>query len=35
MKIKKEVKIGLFAIIVIVVAWWGIKWLKGSNLLSR
>lgn len=35
MKIKKEVKIGLFAIIVIAVAWWGIKWLKGSNLLSR
>ncbi len=35
MKIRKEVKIGLFAIIVIVVAWWGIKWLGGRNIFSR
>lgn len=34
MKIRKEVKIGIFAIIVIVVAWWGIKWLGGRNIFS-
>lgn len=35
MKIRKEVRIGFFAIIVIVIAWWGIKWLGGRNIFSR
>ncbi|MDE6140730.1 MAG: MCE family protein [Alistipes sp.] len=34
MKLRKEVRIGFFAIIVIVVAWWGIKWLGGRNIFS-
>lgn len=35
MKIRKEVRIGFFAIIVIVIAGWGIKWLGGRNIFSR
>lgn len=34
MKIKKEFKIGVFAVIVILVAWWGIKWLQGQDLFK-
>ena len=33
MKIRKEFKIGIFAIVVIAVSWWGIKWLGGRNVL--
>jgi phospholipid/cholesterol/gamma-HCH transport system substrate-binding protein len=33
MKIRREFKIGVFAVIVIAVAWWGIKWLGGQNVL--
>ena len=33
MKIRREFKIGVFAVITILVAWWGIKWLGGQNLL--
>lgn len=33
MKLKRELKVGVFAIIVIAVAWWGIKWLGGQNVL--
>lgn len=33
MKIRREFKIGVFAFITILVAWWGIKWLGGQNLL--
>lgn len=33
MKIKRELKVGVFAVIVIAVAWWGIKWLGGQNVL--
>lgn len=33
MKIRREFKIGIFAVIVIAVAWWGIKWLGGQNVL--
>ncbi len=33
MKIRREFKIGVFAVIVILVSWWGIKWLGGQNLL--
>lgn len=33
MKIRREFKIGVFAIAVILVSWWGIKWLQGQNLL--
>jgi phospholipid/cholesterol/gamma-HCH transport system substrate-binding protein len=33
MKLRKEFKIGIFAVIVIAVAWWGIKWLGGQNVL--
>lgn len=33
MKIRREFKIGIFAVIVIAVAWWGIKWLGGRNVL--
>ena len=35
MKIGKEFKIGIFAIIVIGVSWWGIKWLGGQDILKR
>ena len=33
MKIRREFKIGVFAVITILVAWWGIKWLGGQNVL--
>ena len=33
MKIRKEFKIGVFAIVVIAVSWWSIKWLGGQNVL--
>lgn len=33
MKIRREFKIGVFAVIVILVSWWGIKWLGGQNIL--
>ena len=33
MKISREFKIGVFAVIVILVTWWGLKWLGGHNLL--
>lgn len=33
MKLRKEFKIGVFAVIVIAVSWWGIKWLGGQNVL--
>lgn len=33
MKIRREFKIGVFAVIVILISWWGIKWLGGQNLL--
>ena len=33
MKIRKEFKIGVFAVAVILVSWWGIKWLQGQHLL--
>lgn len=33
MKIRKEFKIGVFAVVVIAVSWWGIKWLGGQNVL--
>ncbi|MBQ8367261.1 MAG: MCE family protein [Alistipes sp.] len=35
MKIRREFKIGIFAVIVILVSWWGIKWLGGQNLLLQ
>lgn len=34
MKIKREFKIGIFAIIVILVSWWGISWLGGQDLFK-
>ena len=34
MKIRRELKVGVFAVIVILVSWWGIKWLQGHNLLK-
>ena len=34
MKIRKEFKIGIFAIIVILVSWWGMSWLGGQNLFT-
>ena len=33
MKIRKEFKIGVFAVAVILISWWGIKWLQGQNML--
>lgn len=33
MKIRRELKVGIFAVLVIAVAWWGIKWLGGQNVL--
>ena len=33
MKIRREFKIGIFAVITILASWWGIKWLGGQNLL--
>lgn len=35
MKLGKELKIGVFAVVVLLVTWWGIKWLGGQNLLHR
>lgn len=35
MKLTREFKIGLFAVAVIAVAWWGIQWLGGENVLRR
>ena len=35
MKLRREFKIGIFAVIVICVAWWGIKWLGGQNVLLK
>lgn len=35
MRISREFKIGLFAVVVIAVAWWGIQWLGGENILRR
>lgn len=35
MRISREFKIGLFAVAVIAVAWWGIQWLGGENILRR
>ena len=35
MKLRREFKIGIFAVIVICVSWWGIKWLGGQNLLLQ
>lgn len=34
MKLRREFKVGVFAVIVIAVSWWGIKWLGGQNLLK-
>lgn len=34
MKIRREFKIGIFAIIVILVSWWGISWLGGQDLFK-
>lgn len=33
MKIRRELKIGVFAVIIILISWWGIKWLQGQNVL--
>lgn len=35
MKIGKEARIGISSILILLVAYWGITFLKGSNLLSR
>lgn len=35
MRFGKELKIGVFAVVVLLVTWWGIKWLSGQNLLHR
>ena len=34
MKIRREFKIGVFAVIVILVSWWGITWLGGQDLFK-
>jgi phospholipid/cholesterol/gamma-HCH transport system substrate-binding protein len=34
MKIRREFKIGLFAVIVILVSWWGITWLGAQDLFK-
>ena len=34
MKIRREVKVGIFGIIMLVVAYWGINFLKGVDILS-
>lgn len=34
MKISSMLKVGSFAVIVILVSWWGIKWLGGQNILK-
>lgn len=33
MKTSSYLKVGTFAVIVILVSWWGIKWLGGQNIL--
>ena len=33
MKISSYFKVGAFAVIVLLVSWWGIKWLGGQNIL--
>ena len=35
MKIKKEVKIGLYAVVIILAAWAGIRFLSGIDVLGR
>jgi phospholipid/cholesterol/gamma-HCH transport system substrate-binding protein len=35
MRLSREFKIGVFAVVVIAVAWWGIQWLGGRNILRR
>lgn len=34
MKIRREFKIGVFAVIVILVSWWGITWLGAQDLFK-
>ena len=34
MKIRREFKIGVFAVIVILVSWWGFSWLGGEDLFK-
>ena len=34
MKIRREFKIGIFAVIVILVSWWGLSWLGGQDLFK-
>ena len=33
MKLSSYLKVGTFTVIVILVSWWGIKWLGGQNIL--
>ena len=33
MKLSSYFKVGTFAVIVLLVSWWGIKWLGGQNIL--
>ena len=33
MKLSSYLKVGIFTVIVILVSWWGIKWLGGQNIL--
>lgn len=35
MKLSREFKIGVFAIAVLLLTWWGVKWLGGQNLLHH
>lgn len=35
MKIRKEVKIGIFAIVIMAILYWGINFLKGKDLFNR
>ena len=35
MKISKETRIGISSIIILLVAYWGITFLKGENILSN
>lgn len=35
MRFSRELKIGVFALAVLFVSWWGIKWLGGQNLFHR
>lgn len=35
MGFSKEFKIGVFAVAVLLLSWWGIKWLGGQNLLHK